>query len=120
MSDPQHGEVSYLQLPAKDIEKSAAFYREVFGWEFNPGFAQGFDAAGLHGMLDTGVAPAASGGPMLWLFVTDIHAATKRAVEFGGTLVEGVAVADDGPRLQAVVADPAGNHLGIWRNSDEA
>src|SRR3954454_16491009 len=84
MSEPRDGEVSYLQLPAQDVDRSATFYREVFGWAFNPNFPPAFDAAGLHGMLDTGITPAASGGPVLWLFVSDINTAVRRAAEFGG------------------------------------
>ena len=61
MSGPKNGELSYLQLPAKDVDESATFYREVFGWTFNPSFPPSFDAAGLHGMLDTALEPAAAG-----------------------------------------------------------
>src|SRR5437773_5534004 len=96
MSDPRHGELSYLQIPASDIEKSSTFYREVFGWAFNPGFAPAFDAAGLHGMLDTNMAAAESSGPVLWLFVADINAAVQRLAEVGGGVLEGVGTADDG------------------------
>jgi predicted enzyme related to lactoylglutathione lyase len=30
---PPHGTIGYLQLPARDVATSAAFYRSVFGWE---------------------------------------------------------------------------------------
>src|SRR2546421_6070520 len=90
MSDPRHGELSYLQIPASDIEKSATFYREVFGWAFNPGFAPAFDAAGLHGMLDTNMAAAESGGPVLWLFVADINTAVLTVACIRGGLLVGV------------------------------
>ena len=33
-------------------------------------------------------------------------------------VIDGVAEADDGPRLQAIVGDPAGNALGVWQNAD--
>ena len=36
MSDKQHvsrnGKICYIEIPAVDIDASAAFYTEVFGW----------------------------------------------------------------------------------------
>ena len=29
----KHGAVCYLEIPASDVEASAAFYRSVFGWD---------------------------------------------------------------------------------------
>jgi predicted enzyme related to lactoylglutathione lyase len=45
---PQHpprGQVGYLQLPAVDIARSAAFYESVFGWSTDPGSGS-FEAPG--------------------------------------------------------------------------
>jgi hypothetical protein len=28
----RHGKVCYLQIPAADVDTSAQFYQEVFGW----------------------------------------------------------------------------------------
>ena len=28
-----HGKICYIEIPAVDVEASAAFYREAFGWE---------------------------------------------------------------------------------------
>ena len=30
--NPRHGQIGYLQLPAVDVARSAAFYETVFGW----------------------------------------------------------------------------------------
>lgn len=57
---------------------------------------------------------------MLWLFVTDINSAVRRAVEFGGRVAEQVATAADGPRLQALAVDPAGNTLGVWQDAEDS
>ena len=57
-----HGQIEYLQLPALDIERSAAFYTKVFGWSVDSGSGS-FEAPGLIGQLTTDVAPA-TGGPM--------------------------------------------------------
>ena len=31
-----HGKICYVQIPATDIERSAAFYEQVFGWSTPP------------------------------------------------------------------------------------
>lgn len=113
----KHGQLSYLQLPARDVETSARFYTEVFGWSFNPGYPSAFDSAGLHGALHLDVTPAEAGGPILWLFAEDIRLAISRIEEHGGRVVDNV-TEDDG-RLQAIFADPAGNVLGVWQALDD-
>jgi uncharacterized protein len=30
-----NGKVCYLEIPAADVEKSAAFYQDVFGWSIS-------------------------------------------------------------------------------------
>lgn len=109
-----HGQLSYLEVPARDVGESARFYTELFGWSFVPGYPGSFDApGGLIGSLQSAYAPAAERGPRLWLFVADIAETLRRAPEVGGRVVEGVS--SDGPRLLATVADPSGNHLGVWQ-----
>jgi hypothetical protein len=116
MADVAHGELSYLQLPARDTAVSARFYTEVFHWTFVPDYPNSFDTpGGLIGALDTDLAPVTAGGPVLWLYVADIHDALREVVEHGGRIVDDVST--DGPRHQATFADPAGNVLGAWQQA---
>jgi hypothetical protein len=116
MADAEHGQLSYLEIPAKDIAASAAFYTEIFGWSFVPEWPGSFDSpGGLIGALDTGASVATEGGPVLWLFVRDVEDTLRRAPDAGGRVVLGTAA--EGPRLVAKVADPSGNVIGVWQNS---
>jgi uncharacterized protein len=36
----RHGHVSYLEIPAVDIERSSTFYEAVFDWEIRRGDAE--------------------------------------------------------------------------------
>ena len=55
---PATGEIGYLQLPALDVGRSAAFYQAVFGWQVE--LERGsFEAPGVIGQLTTGTSPAA-------------------------------------------------------------
>jgi predicted enzyme related to lactoylglutathione lyase len=67
------------------------------------------------GALHTDVAVAPTGGPVLWLFVNDIQDSLRRIGDLGGRVLQGVE--SEGPWLQASVADPAGNVVGVWQNT---
>jgi predicted enzyme related to lactoylglutathione lyase len=45
---PPHGQIGYLQLPAQDVARSAAFYQTVFGWSADLGHGS-FEAPGMIG-----------------------------------------------------------------------
>lgn len=114
MADAEHGELSYLEIPAKDIATSAAFYTDILGWSFVPEWPGSFDSpGGLIGALVTSTSVASDGGPVLWLFVRDIEDTLRRVPDAGGRIVLGTAA--EGPRLLAKVADPAGNVIASGR-----
>jgi predicted enzyme related to lactoylglutathione lyase len=101
----------YLQLPAVDIARSAAFYAAVLGWEVDVGYG-GFTAPGLIGQWTTERSPAANAGPLLWLSVDRLAPTLERAEEYGGT-VRGRPQLDSGERWLVEVEDPAGNRIGL-------
>ena len=47
-SEPVHGQLAYLQVPAIDVAQSATFYENVFGWHVEPPHPS-FEAPGLIG-----------------------------------------------------------------------
>lgn len=105
------GRIEYLQLPAVDIKRSAAFYESVFGWSADPATGS-FEAPGMIGQLTTDLPPAGSGGPMLWIRADDLYPTLTRVTDNGGT-VPGRPQLDGGERWLAEVDDPAGNRIGI-------
>lgn len=108
---PLHGQLGYLQLPALDVARSAAFYETVFGWSVDPGHGS-FTAPGLIGQWTTELAPAASAGPVLWLWVDQLGAALWK-VDGGGGTVRDRPRLDNGVRWLAEIDDPAGNRIGV-------
>lgn len=109
MTHPAHGQLGYLQIPARDLAASGAFYAAVLGWDADP---PGFTAPGLIGQWVTDRPPAPDAGPLLWVCVDALGTALRRVAEHGGTLVT-APVLDGGERWLAEVTDPAGNRLGI-------
>jgi predicted enzyme related to lactoylglutathione lyase len=108
---PAHGSVGYLQLPALDVARSAAFYAAVFGWVVDATHG-GFEARGLVGQLTNDVTVASSGGPLLWLTADRLWRTLELVADNGGA-VRGRPWLDGGERWLVEVDDPAGNRLGL-------
>jgi uncharacterized protein len=106
-----HGQPCYLQLPAANTTRAAAFYHAVFGWEIEA-HAPDFVAPGLIGQWVEGRPPARDAGPMLWLQVADMDETLKQVTAHGGQILE--PPSPDGPtRTLATITDPEGNPIGL-------
>ncbi|MEO6083424.1 MAG: VOC family protein [Umezawaea sp.] len=105
------GRIGYLQLPAVDIARSAAFYESVFGWSTDPATGS-FEAPGMIGQWITDRLPGTTGGPVVWICADDLSPTLDRVVEAGGA-VHGKPRLDDGERWLAEIDDPAGNRIGV-------
>lgn len=119
--------VGSFEIPARDLERAAEFYRRAFGWEVRrvdgPGAA--YFALGppreiaaprvLRGGLG---APETVGAaqPLLVLHVEDgtLEESLERVVAAGGSIVEGPRPVESFGHF-ARVCDSEGNLLGIWR-----
>ncbi len=106
-----HGQVCYLQLPAADRDRAAAFYRAVFGWQTETHHPD-FDSPGLIGQWVEDRRPAPGAGPVLWLAVADMNETLGQVTRHGGQILE--PPVPDGPaRTLATIADSEGNPLGL-------
>ena len=106
-----HGQVCYLQLPAADRRRAAAFYATVFGWETGEHYPD-FTSPGLIGEWVEGRAPAPDAGPVIWLAVTDMDQTLGLVTRHGGQIL--TPLAPDGPaRILATITDPEGNPVGL-------
>jgi len=108
---PPHGQIGYLQLPAVDLARSAAFYESVFGWSADRVHGS-FEAPGMIGQWTTDRPAATEGGPVVWICADDLYPTLERGVAAGGT-VRGRPQLDNGERWLAELDDPAGNRIGI-------
>ncbi len=112
-----NGKICYVELPAADIDRSAAFYRTVFGWKtrrrgdgalaFDDGVGQ------VSGTWVTGRPPAGQPGLMVYVMVDDIEATVAAVTAAGGEIVQPLGV--DAPELTARFRDPGGNVLGLYQ-----
>jgi uncharacterized protein len=105
-----HGQVCYLQIPALDLMKSAAFYEKIFGWRIERPYPS-FEAPGLIGQWVDDRPPARDSGLLAWINVARIDEVLESARANGGELLGEPSA--DGPRWLATIRDPAGNVLGV-------
>ena len=106
-----HGQIGYVQIPAVDIAQSAAFYETVFGWSTELTYGS-FEAPGMIGQFTTERSPTSTGGPVLWISVSELRPALADVVASGGTM-HGRPALDNGERWLVEIDDPAGNRIGI-------
>jgi predicted enzyme related to lactoylglutathione lyase len=106
-----HGQVCYLQLPAVDAARAAAFYEAVFGWQTEHPY-QDFVSPGLIGQWVPGRPAAPDAGPMIWIAVADLAETLDQVMQHGGEVRD--PPSPDGPdRTLATIADPEGNLVGL-------
>jgi len=114
----RHGKVCYLQIPAADVDTSARFYQEVFGWSLRrhgDGKLAFDDTIGeVSGMWVEGRAPwAGRPGLIIDIMVDDAERTVAEIVAHGGEIVQ--PIGGDAPEITALFRDPGGNILGIYQ-----
>jgi uncharacterized protein len=115
----RHGGLSYLEIPALDARKSAAFYQNVVGWMVDvqdsehPKFG---DATGhLIGRWVTGRVLSHEPGLLPYFYVNAIDDVLGRVTAHGGEIVKPKYA--EGNLWVATVRDPAGNVIGLWQEA---
>jgi uncharacterized protein len=119
--EPEHrvfrvGGISFLQIPAGEPGRSAAFYEAVFGWTVGgrpeePSFEDGTGHVIGHFVPDEPVAGEAGVRP--YVFVESVDDTLDKIVAEGGEVV--TAPYPEGDLWVATFRDPAGNVLGVWQ-----
>lgn len=112
-----NGKICYVELPAIDVDTSASFYRDVFGWTIrqrDDGHTAFDDTVGeVSGAWVTGRKPVPETGILIYIMVDDMEEIIKLIPEHGGVIVQ--PVGSDFPEITARFSDPAGNILGLYQ-----
>ena len=120
MSEPTfgNGKICYLEIPAADIDVSAAFYNTVFGWPIRKrgdGSTAFDDGVGqVSGTWLLNKKPATNPEILIHIMVDDIHATVKLIEDNGGKIVS--PVGSRAPEITAEFSDPAGNVFGLYQH----
>jgi predicted enzyme related to lactoylglutathione lyase len=112
-----NGKVCYIEIPATDIERSAAFYAEVFGWRIrqrSDGDTAFDDTTGeVSGTWVLGRTPASEPGLLIYIMVDSVAATADAVIANGCEIVQPIGA--DAPEITARFRDPAGNVIGLYQ-----
>jgi hypothetical protein len=115
----RNGGLTYLEIPALDPSRSAAFYEKILGWRIDrsdPPHIKFLDQTGhLLGRWHAGRAISRKPGLLPFFYVDRIDEAVSLVVPHGGQIVKAPYV--EGNLLVAAIRDPAGNMIGLWQEA---
>jgi predicted enzyme related to lactoylglutathione lyase len=111
------GKICYIQIPALDVGRSAAFYETVFGWNIRrrSGGEVAFDdtVGEVSGTWLTGRPPSSEPGLLVYVMVESVEEILKKISSAGGEVVTPLTPQGEGEAF-ATFRDLAGNVLGIF------
>jgi predicted enzyme related to lactoylglutathione lyase len=117
-----NGKVCYIELPAADIQRSADFYAEVFGWRIrqrSDGHTAFDDTTGeVSGTWVLGRPAASEPGLLLYIMVDSVAATADMVVAKGCEIVQPIGA--DAPEITARFRDPGGNVIGLYQEPAQA
>jgi predicted enzyme related to lactoylglutathione lyase len=112
-----NGKICYMEIPAIDVRRSAAFYEKVFGWRIRQrgdGSIAFDDGVGeVSGTWVPGRPPATAPGLLIYIMVDSVAATIDAVLAHGGELVQ--PIGRDAPEITARFRDPAGNVIGLYQ-----
>jgi uncharacterized protein len=123
------GRVVHFEIPAEDVERAQAFYREAFGWRIQPVPEMQYTLVTTTETDEQG-APKEPGGingglmarqgrmtaPIITIESDDIEDSLTTVEKLGGSVAAPrMAVGDMG--YAAYFIDTEGNVIGLWQNA---
>ena len=114
-----HEKINYVEFPAKNIEKSKAFFTAVFNWSFidygpeytsftNEGLNGGFYKSDLNCSTEHGSA-------LVVFYSKKLEATLAKIKASGGKILKPIFTFPGGRRFH--FADPNGNEFAVWSDS---
>lgn len=118
-----HGDITHIDIPVSDLTAGAAFYSGLFGWQIAeiPGF-EGYPMWQAPNKISGGgLAPRGEGfeHPRSYVEVDSIDEVLARVEQAGGSVVMPKSPISETSWF-AVLADPDGNHIGLYEGTTEA
>jgi len=112
----EHEKINYVELPAKNLSATKAFFSHVFGWvfqDFGPEYSafsnQGIDG----GFFQSNLSSSTSNGAALIVFYSDdLEATQKKVNKANGVIVKPIFPFPGGRRFH--FTEPSGNEFAVW------
>ena len=117
-SSSTHGKICYVEIPARNVQRSADFYAAVFGWAARPrrdGSLAFDDSTGqVSGTWVLGRPASPVPGVLFYIMVDSVERMIDAVVANGGELVQPIGA--DSPEITARFRDPGGNVIGLYQD----
>jgi predicted enzyme related to lactoylglutathione lyase len=112
-----NGKICYLEIPATDIQRSAEFYKKVFGWQTRQrgdGSTAFDDTTGeVSGTWILGRPAATEPGLLIYIMVDSVAETVDAVIANGCEIAQPIGA--DAPEITARFRDPAGNVIGLYQ-----
>jgi predicted enzyme related to lactoylglutathione lyase len=119
MPTSANGKICYIEIPATDIQRSAEFYKKVFGWQIRQrgdGHMAFDDAIGeVSGTWVLGRPAATTPGLLIYIMVDSIATTVDAVIANGGEIAQPIVA--PAPEITARFRDPAGNIIGLYQEA---
>jgi predicted enzyme related to lactoylglutathione lyase len=108
--------INYVELPAKNIPATKAFFETAFAWSFIDYGEEytAFSNSGIEGgfFLSELVSRTENGACLLVLLSDDLEATEQRVKKAGGVISQAIFSFPGGRRFH--FTEPSGNELAVW------
>lgn len=115
-----HEKINYIEFPAKRMDATKAFFREVFGWSFTDYGADytAFSEAGIDGgFFHSDLTVSTAAGSALVIFYSANLAQTQTKItNAGGIIIKPIFAFPGGHRFH--FTDPNGNEYAVWSDAN--
>ena len=109
----QNNHVDYIEFKSNNLEKTKAFYTEVFKWKFTDYGTTytSFEESGVAGGFEQSEKPIVN-GVLVVLYHENLEAVTDKIKSAGGKITKDIFSFPGGKRFH--FTDPSGNELAVW------
>lgn len=114
----QHEKINYLEIPAKNLNKTKEFFTAAFGFTFTdygPAYTA-FDNAGIDGgFFQSDLVSSTKNGSSLIVFYSDqLENTQSKVIQLKGKIIQEIFSFPGGRRFH--FEDPSGNEFAVWGN----
>jgi len=112
----EHGKISYVEFPAKDLRATKDFFSQAFGWSFEdygPEYSSFSDQGIAGGFFKSERSSSTSqGAALIVLYSEDLEASQAKIEAAKGIVVREIFSFPGGRRFH--FTEPSGNELAVW------
>ena len=116
----EHEKINYVELPAKYLSATKAFFTQAFGWSFqdfgpdysafsNQGIDGGFFKSDLSSSTDKGAA-------LIVFYSNDLEATQGKVKKANGVIIKPIFPFPGGRRFH--FTEPSGNEFAVWSDKN--